>query len=582
MKSPASIDSLFNKDEFSVKNMENNCNSPSSSFEQDHQKQSCSQFHETLIQSTKDTISSSPTDAINNVGVISREISQSINASFSTPSSNDHCLNQETINCRSSPEIQTLVTSLITNRSLLGNEGRQGCMGDPKMDSVVKVFCAHSHPDYLVPWQRTRQFTSISSGFVIRRKRILTTAHSVDDYVHVKLRKRNSHVIYEATVLAIGIECDLALLTVDDDEFWKGVVPVDFEVLPKLQDAVTVVGYSMGGDTVSVTRAVVSQIKNFPYGYGACKLLGLQIDTPILQGHSGGPAFNDKGKCVGVAFQDYKKSDGMEEESCGFVVPTPIIMHFIQDYNKHGRYTGFPVLGVEWQMMDNPDMRFSFGMKPNQTGVRVTRIDPTTSAHKFMKPSDVILRYDGVKIANDGTRDVAKIEVLRNSEILKFDVKLGTLRRLIPAHNKGRPPSFYIIAGFVFTTLSLPYLSAEYGLNYESEAPAKLLNKLSYEQPKFLDEQIVLLSQVLLSDISIGYEDIVNAQVLAFNGQTVRNLKDLANMVERCTDEYMKFDLEYDQIIVLRTEESKAETSRILSANHIPASMSNDLKESLI
>lgn len=37
-------------------------------------------------------------------------------------------------------------------------------------------------------------------------------------------------------------------------------------------------------------------------------------------------------------------------------------------------------------------------------------------------------------------------------------------------------------------------------------------------------------------------------QVLAFNGQPVKNLKSLADMVESCADEFLKFDLEYQQV----------------------------------
>lgn len=59
------------------------------------------------------------------------------------------------------------------------------------------------------------------------------------------------------------------------------------------------------------------------------------------------------------------------------------------------------------------------------------------------------------------TGDNAAIKVLRNSEILNFDIDLATHKRLIPAHNKGRPPSYYIIGGFVFTTVSVPYLRSE-------------------------------------------------------------------------------------------------------------------------
>lgn len=64
---------------------------------------------------------------------------------------------------------------------------------------------------------------------------------------------------------------------------------------------------------------------------------------------------------------------------------------------------GFPILGVEWQKIENPDLRLSMGMKPDQKGVRIRRIDPTSPEHSVLKPSDIILSFDGVDIANDGT-----------------------------------------------------------------------------------------------------------------------------------------------------------------------------------
>lgn len=59
------------------------------------------------------------------------------------------------------------------------------------------------------------------------------------------------------------------------------------------------------------------------------------------------------------------------------------------------------------------------------------------------------------------TGDSAAIKVLRDSKIFNFNIKLATHRRLIPSHNKGQPPSYYIIAGFVFSAVSVPYLRSE-------------------------------------------------------------------------------------------------------------------------
>ncbi|KAL0385047.1 UNVERIFIED_CONTAM: Protease Do-like 9 [Sesamum radiatum] len=466
-------------------------------------------------------------------------------------------------------------------------------------------------PNFSLPWQRKRQYSSSSSGFVIQGRRVLTSAHSVQHYTQIKLKKRGSDTKYVATVLAIGVECDVALLTVNDDEFWEGISPVVFGDLPALQDAVTVVGYPIGGDTISVTSGVVSRIEILSYVHGSTELLGLQIDAAVNAGNSGGPAFNDRGICVGIAFQSIKHED---VENIGYVIPTPVIMHFIQDYEKHGMYTGFPVLGFEWQKMENKDLRLSMGMNLDHNGIRIRRIGPASPLFKVLKPSDIILSFDGVDIAEDGTvpfrhgerigfsylvsqkytDDSAEIEVFRNSEHLKFKVDLGTHTRLVPAHNNGKPPSYYIIAGFVFTPVTVPYLRSEsiahslvltslvlyfqYGKEYEYEAPVKLLDKVLHGMPQSVDEQIVVISQVLVADINIGYEDIVNTQVLAFNGQPVKNLKSLVSMVESCTDRYMKFDLEHQQIVVLRTRTAKAATLDILTRHCVPSAMSDDLK----
>lgn len=417
----------------------------------------------------------------------------------------------------------------------------------------------------------------------------------MEHHTQVKLKKRGSDTKYLATVLSIGTECDIAMLTVNDDEFWEGVSPLEFGDLPALQDAVTVVGYPIGGDTISVTSGVVSRIEILSYVHVSTELLGLQIDAAINSGNSGGPAFNDKGKCVGIAFQSLKHEDA---ENIGYVIPTPVIMHFIQDYEKNGAYTGFPVIGVEWQKMENPDLRKSVGMAHNQKGVRIRRVEPTAPESNVLKPSDVILSFDGVDIANDGTvpfrhgerigfsylvsqkytGDDALVKVLRKSKTLEFKIKLNAHKRLIPAHIKGKPPSYYIVGGFVFTAVSVPYLRSEYGKDYEFDAPVKLLDKLLHAMAQSIDEQLVVVSQVLVADINIGYEELVNTQVIAFNGKPIKNLKSLANMVEACKEEYMKFDLDYDQIVVLQTKNAKAATSDILAMHCIPSAMSDDLK----
>ena len=86
----------------------------------------------------------------------------------------------------------------------------------------------------------------------------------------------------------------------------------------------------------------------------------------INSGNSGGPAFASTGQCVGIAFQSLKHEDA---ENIGYIIPTPVIHHFITDYERNGAYTGFPCLGVEWQKMENPDLRTALKMKVCRHGL---------------------------------------------------------------------------------------------------------------------------------------------------------------------------------------------------------------------
>ncbi len=52
-----------------------------------------------------------------------------------------------------------------------------------------------------------------------------------------------------------------------------------------------------------------------------------------------------------------------DAENIGYVIPTPVMEHFINDYERNGHYTAFPALGIEWQKMESPFMRTALGMQ---------------------------------------------------------------------------------------------------------------------------------------------------------------------------------------------------------------------------
>lgn len=145
------------------------------------------------------------------------------------------------------------------------------------LDAVVKIYATHCDPNYSLPWQMRRQTQSTSSGFVISGRRILTNAHSVEHFTVVKVKKRGSDHKFIAKVLAIGNECDIALMTILDEDFWTDLNPLTFGPLPELQASVIVMGFPIGGENISVTAGVVSRVEIQEYTHGAS-----QVCTPSI------------------------------------------------------------------------------------------------------------------------------------------------------------------------------------------------------------------------------------------------------------------------------------------------------------
>lgn len=71
--------------------------------------------------------------------------------------------------------------------------------------------------------------------------------------------------------------------------------------------------------------------------------------------------------------------------------------------DESGKYVGFCSLGLSCQPTENVQLREHFRMRPELTGVLVSKINPLSDAHRVLKKDDIVLAFDGVPIANDGT-----------------------------------------------------------------------------------------------------------------------------------------------------------------------------------
>ncbi|KAF8822254.1 trypsin domain-containing protein [Cardiosporidium cionae] len=424
---------------------------------------------------------------------------------------------------------------------------------------------------------------------------LLTNAHSVQYAAVVQVRKRGDHQKYEAKVLCVGYDCDLAILSVEEDAFWQNMNALEWGNSPRLEDPVTVVGYPVGGDNTCVTQGVVSRIDFQRYTVGSCNLLAIQIDAAINGGNSGGPALNRDKECVGIAFQSLKDSD---TENIGYIIPCEVVFHFMEDYSRHGMYTGFGSCSFIWQKVENKCMQMYFGLKERNTGILISKIDKTSPAYGLLKKGDIVLSIDDNDIATDGTVSFSngeriafewllcqkfagehiRFSILRNKRNKEIVLPVVRSEPLVPTYlPEEKKPEYFIAGGLVFIPLTELFLTSEYGQDCLCRAPGHLVTASNRSHREFEDEQIVVIGHILAHEITVGYEDFSHYCIREFNGQKIRNLRHLASLIENSTDDFWRFDIDCDMVIILNAEASRSSISDILKQNMIPAAKSDSL-----
>lgn len=66
-------------------------------------------------------------------------------------------------------------------------------------------------------------------------------------------------------------------------------------------------------------------------------------------------------------------------------------------------------MGLSCQAIENSQLREHFKMRHGLTGVLVNRINPISDAYRVLKKDDIILSFDGVPVANDGSGTIQHV-----------------------------------------------------------------------------------------------------------------------------------------------------------------------------
>lgn len=421
------------------------------------------------------------------------------------------------------------------------------------------------------------------SGFVVDGHRIITNYHVVEDAVDIRLSKTGDFKRWRARVAALGPDVDLATLEVVEDAegFFSDLTPVTWsDELAPLRSRVTVRGYPLGGTGLSVTEGVVSRIESKNYRLGPTSsmlpgtLLVIQIDAAINGGNSGGPAFDETDRVVGVAFQGIDNA-----QNIGYLIPASLARTYLA--STRGSVSEFRLVDVPFRAMklENVGLRHFLKVPDGASGGVVVAVSPlsalapTNESGAALRIDDVIMAIDGQPIGDDlsvalrpGERvqvdcllthkvagETTELHILRGGVPLTLSAKLAPLPPLLPRwHSFDCLPEWVVIGGLVFVPLTAPLIEHASGGAASSSSSlahsahdtyAKVFGSHGFRTKP--DREIVMLIDVLSAgDVNHGYESYSYTwkELKTFNGEAVLSLAGLfAAWQGAASSEFLEF-----------------------------------------
>lgn len=312
----------------------------------------------------------------------------------------------------------------------------QGTPLTPDERNNIEVF-QNAHPSAV--WVTTSQLqqdffsldiheipTGTGTGFIWNRKGLIVTNYHViqkASKISITLSDRS---VWEAKVVGIAQDKDLALLKIDAP--YKNLSPITVGDSTQLEVGrkVLAIGNPFGLDatlTVGVVSALGREIKSIT----GRKIKGvIQTDAAINPGNSGGPLLNSSGELIGVNTAIYSPSGA--SAGIGFAIPINTVKKIIPQLVQYGQVIR-PILGIN-SAEDRIAKRY--GIK----GVIIVEVFPGSPASQAGLTGLKRLQ-NGRLLLGDVITKIGRFEVRTNDDLLSAleaykvgdRIDLHTLRR---------------------------------------------------------------------------------------------------------------------------------------------------------
>jgi hypothetical protein len=447
---------------------------------------------------------------------------------------------------------------------------------------LVRVLVTGQEWNWKTPWAKEPPWSRPVTGLVVPGRRILCASTAFGNHLLVEVQKLGQDARTPGRIVLADPEGPLALIAVDDPDFWEGLEPLPLaDVLPR-EGEVSILRWR-GSGLLDSYPGTVRQVRSGRHGLSRTHLLTLDVATGA-DGLGASEVVVADGGVVGLL-----TGRGGDTWSA---IGSPVLVQFVEDVNA-GEWRGFPRGGFAWQNLSNPALRESLGLAEDESGVRLIRVLPHGTGAGALRPGDVILEVAGVPIDPTGhyehpvygrmlfallfsddrrPGDTIDIRVLRDGERQRVAAPLVRIQAQadrIPAYVYGRGPDYAVVGGLVFQELTVPYLST-FG-DWQRRGPPRLLIAYDREatEPSPDNPRIVVLTSVLPDAANLGYEDVRSVIVERINGSKIGSMADLREAFAHPEGRFHIVDFlpgMAPERLVLDVEEARASQERIRAA----------------
>ncbi|MEY2525748.1 MAG: hypothetical protein QOE73_519 [Verrucomicrobiota bacterium] len=434
-----------------------------------------------------------------------------------------------------------------------------------KLLSLVRVNVTGQPYDYFRPWQKKAPFSKRALGAVLPQGRVLVTADLVANQNYVELERAESGEKIAANVQVVDYEANLALLEPVEKKFLDGITPLEIANDTVVGDRVAAWQLEPTGALV-VTEGLVTtaQIMHYPLDVGQFLAYRVSISMQYRDNSYTVPLVKNN-KLAGLLLRYDTRTQVLD------AIPGPIISHFLKEAQGE-HYRGFPSVGFSFFPTRDPQLRNFAGETGTAGGVYVTSVEPNTSAVKAgLQVGDIItsifnneidqngnyvdplygkIEFTNLLTAHAYAGDSVPVRIQRAGKPMQLNLILehrSTKDYVVPPYTLDQPPPYYVLGGIIFQELSRQYLK-EWGANWVKEAPQRFVYVDRFQSELFPegDRKVVVISQILPANPTVGYEELAYLTVTRVNGKEIKSLADLAEAVKQPINGFIKIETQED------------------------------------